>query len=374
MPLTWETTPTAAESIRYAAKDSLLPIDNFIADGEQAQAQREWNKINNVFNSQGDLAGRGRANPDGSPIPRKDPRGSLISTGECEPRRKSALGRSIIEEIKPGMIDFAGLARCHDDARNGWYALTIACYVQYLALPGRLQDYRTELRRLTEEYRGAATAKHPGCHKRHAEAIAEWTAAWELFLRFAEGRKAVDSQSAKLYLDRVRDGLFKALPIQSDIQEDADFGDTFRELIRSLLAMKKVALMGMDGSPPPDDIAGACGWEQDQELIRSDEGDNRSHRTYWRQANGATKIGWVDDRMVYLDPNESHAAAERRARDLGRTLGTQRQVTARLADTGRIVFDKTTTGRQRYTKRVSVGKQRLWVLWMPRNELLSREE
>jgi hypothetical protein len=374
MPLTWETTPAAAESIRYSAKDSLLPIDNFIADGEQAQAQREWTKINNVLNSQGDLVGKGRANPDGSPIPRKDPRGSLMSTGECEPRRKSALGRSIIEEVKPGLIDFPGLKRCHDDARDGWYALTIACYAQYLASPGGLEAHRTELRRLTEQYKDIAATRYAGCHKRHAEAIAEWTAAWELFLHFAVERTAITKQCAKLYLDRVRDGLFKALPIQADIQEEADFGDTFRELLRSLLAMKKVVLMGMDGNPPPNDIADACGWEQAQELYRGEQGYDHSIRSFWRQAPGATKVGWVDDRMVYLDPNESHAAVERRARDLGKTLGTPRQVTARLAETGRIVFDKQTTGRQRYTKRVSVGKQRLWLLWMPRNELLSLEE
>jgi len=370
MPLSWESTAASFAWTRHAAKDSLLIVDNFIADGDRAE--REWSKINSVFNSRGDLVGKGRANPDGSMIVRVDPRGSLISTGECEPRRKSALGRSIIEEFKPGSINFPGLTRCHDDARGGWYAVTIACYARYLAVPGRLEAQRAELRRLAEEQQYAAMAKHPGCHKRHAEAVAQWAAAWELFLRFAVESKALAKQVAKSYLGRVREGLFKALPIQAEIQEQADSADIFLELLRSLLATKKVVLVGMDGNPPPDEIAEACGWTRRERFDRGPQGYRGELVSCWEQAPGATRIGWVDDSMVYLDPNESHAAVERRARDLGRSVGNQRQVTARLAETKRIEFD-TQPGRQRYTKRVRVAGHRVWALWVPRNEVLSME-
>jgi hypothetical protein len=369
MPLTWEATPASAESIRHAAKDSLLPIDNFIADGEHSQAQREWKKIDTVFNSQGDLAGKGRANPDASPIPRKDPRGSLISTGEQEPKRKSALGRSIIEEVKPGSIDFPGLQRCHVDAGEGWYAVTIACYAQYLAFPARLETRRAELRRLAEGYRDAATAKHPGCHKRHAEAIAEWAAALELFLNFAVESSAIAKETARSCLNRVRDGLFKLLPIQAEIQEEADAGDTFLEMLRSSLVTNKVFLVGMDGNDPPENIAKACGWKQALRLDRGEHNYGAREVPYWETAPGASKIGWVDDDYVYLDPVASHAAAARRAIELGRSFGTERQVKARLAETGRIVFDK--EEKRRLTKRVSVEGQRLRLLCVHRKELIS---
>ena len=189
MPLSWQSTQAGLERLRHVAKDSLLVIDNLIADGEQAH--RDLAKADSVINSQGDLSGKARMKADGSPAPRLDPRGCIISTGECEPRRKSSAGRSIICEFKPGMIDFEGLKRCHDDARASWYALTIACYARYLAVPGRLEAERTELRRLAQEHQAAAMKHHQGCHLRHAEAVAEWTAGLQLFLRFAVEHKAI---------------------------------------------------------------------------------------------------------------------------------------------------------------------------------------
>ena len=117
MPLSWQSTQAGLERLRYIAKDSLLVVDNLIADGDQAH--RDLAKADSVINSQGDLAGKARMRADGSPAPRLDPRGCLISTGECEPRRRSSVGRSLILETKPDLINFDGLKQCHDDARYG---------------------------------------------------------------------------------------------------------------------------------------------------------------------------------------------------------------------------------------------------------------
>ena len=139
-----------------------MVVDNLIADGDQAH--KDLAKADSVINSQGDLAGKARMRSDGSPAPRLDPRGSLISTGECEPRRRSSVGRSLILETRPGLINLDGLIQCHNDARAGYYALTIATYAKYLAAPGRLESQRAELRRLSDEHRDAALNFHQGCH------------------------------------------------------------------------------------------------------------------------------------------------------------------------------------------------------------------
>ena len=81
MPLSWQSTQAGLERVRNVAKDSLLIIDNLIADGEQAH--RDLAKADSVINSQGDLAGKARMRADGTSAPRLDPRGSIISTGEC---------------------------------------------------------------------------------------------------------------------------------------------------------------------------------------------------------------------------------------------------------------------------------------------------
>jgi hypothetical protein len=79
--------------------------------------------------------------------------------------------------------------------------------------------------------------------------------------------------------------------------------------------------------------------------------------------------------MVYLDPNTSHAAVERLARELGRVVGTQRQVQARLAEKGRIKFEEQNDGTRRYfTKKILVEGTRRRCIWMPRKELVDGQE
>ncbi len=361
MPLSWQSTQAGLERLRHVAKDSLLVIDNLIADGEQAH--RDLAKADSVINSQGDLSGKARMKADGSPAPRLDPRGCIISTGECEPRRKSSAGRSIICEFKPGMIDFEGLTRCHDDARASWYALTIACYAQYLAVPGRLEAQRTELRRLAQEHQAAAMKHHQRCHLRHAEAVAEWTAGLQLFLRFAVEHKAIGKLDGEIFLNRVREQLFRTLPMQADIQDEADSGELFLDLIRALLGAKRAVLSNLDGVAP-DSEAAQCGWQR-VDVSAYGSGGNSTVRS-WELPSGAVRIGWIDGGMVYLDPTASYAAVERMARETGQVVGTKRQVCARLAETGRIKTDPPVGDeRRRFTKRVTVEKHLHNALWMP---------
>jgi hypothetical protein len=363
MPLSWSSTAAGLERLRHVAKDTLLVIDNLIADGDQAS--RDLYKADWVFNSQGDLMGKGRMQADGSSRPRLDPRGCVISTGECEPRRKSSAGRSIIVEFRPGLINLEGLKKCHDEARDGWHAMTIACYARYLAAPGRLGVHRTELRRLASIHQVAAMTSCPGCHPRHAEAVADWTAGWELFLRFAVEAGALAKEKSDAYFLRVRDRLFGTLSTQAEIQEEGDPGEIFVELLKSLLASKRVVLSGMDGRTPPSEIAAACGWIREESSLR-----DGTLVPVWEQPHGSAMIGWIDDGCVYLDKNTSHAAVERLARELGRVVGTQRQVLARLAETSRIKVEPQKEGeRRRFTCRVQAEGIRRRCVCMPREEL-----
>jgi hypothetical protein len=362
MPLSWSATAAGMERNRYVVGDMVLPIDNLIADGEQSHKDL-W-KADWVFNSQGDLTGKGRMRADGSTAPRLDPRSCVISTGEVEPRRRSAAGRSVIVEFRPGLIELANLVRCHDDARAGWYAQAMACYVKHLAYGGRLAAARARLRVLTAQYQTEVMAACQGCHPRHAEAIGEWIGAWELFVRFAVAEGALAQDAADACFVQAKAGLIGTLAAQASIQEEGDPGETFLELLKSLLATKRVVLRRTDGSRPGLEIAGACGWEERES----------QHGRIWEPRPGSTEIGWIDDRWVYLDPNAAHMAVERMARELGRMLGSQRQVQARLAETGRLGSvheEKHRDGKRRkFSKHIQVEGSRPRCLWLPREEVL----
>ncbi|MBV8487593.1 MAG: hypothetical protein JO161_04890 [Planctomycetaceae bacterium] len=368
MPCTWQSTQAGLERIRHVAKDSLVIVDNLIADGEHAH--RELAKADSVINSQGDLAGKARMQADGSQAPRMDPRGTMISTGECEPRRRSAVGRSIIIEFKPKMIDFNGLDRCHADARAGSYAQTVACYADHLARGDNLREQRDELQRLAREYQAKAKAACPGCHPRHAEAVAEWTAGLQLFLRFAVKQHAVTKQTSDLFLKRVREELFLVLPMQAEIQEEADVGEVYMDVIRASLASKRAVLVGIDGLAPGSEIAAACGWQRTEVSQRGGETIPQ-----WNTAHGATIIGWIDGGHVYLNPAAAYSAAKRLASDQGESLGSKRQVHSLLAEKGQIEVPRQTPGtRRRFTQRIWAEKRQVDVLKIPHGLLFSGEE
>ena len=88
----------------------------------------------------------------------------------------------------------------------------------------------------------------PRCHPRHSEGIAEWTAAVQLFLRFAVEQKALLEVQAEFYVNRIRDRFIETLGIQADIQDEADPGDIYIELIRSLLRAE-TRCAGQHGRP-----------------------------------------------------------------------------------------------------------------------------
>jgi hypothetical protein len=363
MPGRWQATVHGLERLQYEAANVVLPIDNLVADG--SEAARELYKADTVFNRQGDLAGRQRMRPDGTLAPTLDPRATVISTGEIDPRRRSALGRSLVVEFEPKKIADSTLDSCHDAARAGHYAATTARYIQHLAAPGRLDAQRGELRRLTVDEQAAARKQAPDCHPRQAEAVAELIAAWRLFLDFAVDRGVLARDRADRYVATVRDELFGLLAAQAGIQHESDPGELFVELVKSLLGSKRAVLSLMDGTRPADDIAGSCGW--DRVLIST---QNHAY-TDWQPASGAARIGWVDDTHVYLDPVVAHAAAERLARETHQVLGTQRQILSRLAETGRLVLDPQTQGtRRRFTRRAVIEKSRRWVIQTLRDEVL----
>jgi hypothetical protein len=359
MPGSWKASAYGLEIIQHAAGDVILPIDNLV--GEGSNAEREQYKANLVFNAQGDLTGRQRMRSDSTSAPRLDPRGTVISTGEIDPRLRSALARALVVEFKPGMIPLERIDQCHKAAGEGHYAQTIACYVKHLAAKGNLERQRKALRKLAGRYQAEALKHCADCHDRQAEAVGELVAAWSLFLDFAVGQGALTRERADNYVREVRGKLFDLLTVQAAIQHEADAGELFLELVRSLLASKRAVLSGTDGKPPSSTLAGACGWEQVMVANVTD----------WRPAQGAVRIGWIHGIHVYLDPASAFAAAERLARETHQTIGTQRQVMARLAETGRITPEAETPGRRRqFTRRETIDGTRKRVLDVAHDEIL----
>ncbi|MBV8316978.1 MAG: DUF927 domain-containing protein, partial [Planctomycetaceae bacterium] len=200
--VTWGATPNALQRHAYDCRDSLLVIDELTGETAVETATE-------FFQCQGNLKARARMTRDLRIAPSLDPRGTVLSTGEADPSRRSALGRMLTVRFTRETVDVATLSRCQQDAAAGRYARAMAAYIRWLAAPGRLAATRAELRRLVDQIAGEVRADpaNRDVHPRHPAAVAELVAAYALFLRFAGEAGGVPQRTADASLATVRGSL-----------------------------------------------------------------------------------------------------------------------------------------------------------------------
>jgi hypothetical protein len=197
--VTWGATPNALQRHAYDCRDSLLVIDELTGETAVETATE-------FFQCQGNLKARARMTRDLRIAPGLDPRGTVLSTGEADPGRRSALGRMLTVRFTRDTVDVALLSRCQRDAAAGFYARAMAAYIRWLAEPGRLAATRAELRRLVDRIAGEIRGDpaNRNVHPRHPAAVAELVAAYALFLRIPPNSRRVgyvDLKERVVHLD-----------------------------------------------------------------------------------------------------------------------------------------------------------------------------
>jgi hypothetical protein len=299
----WSSTANATESLSFAAKDMVLVVDDFAPGGSQSDVARVHREADRLFRNAGNHSGRQRLRSDGTMRVEKPPRSLLIATGEDIPRGHSVRGRLGIIEISKGNITSENLARCQRDAADGQYAKTMSGYIQWLA--PRIEDIRNglgnEVRALREKYHDEEQhARTPGIR-------ADLAIGWKYFLRFALDVGAISEQEAKDYQERADVGLKVMAQAQAAHQQAAEPVNQFLTLIRSAINAGRVHVASLAGTYPPEN-QGAWGWRKED----TNEGP------IWK-AQGR-RIGWVDGDDLYLDPENSHAEAQKLAGDQGESI------------------------------------------------------
>src|SRR5436190_21137522 len=71
LPASWSSTGNALEGIAFAAKDSLLTVDDSVPQGSANEAQRFHREADRLLRAQGNRSGRGRMRSDGNLRPSK---------------------------------------------------------------------------------------------------------------------------------------------------------------------------------------------------------------------------------------------------------------------------------------------------------------
>jgi len=351
-PASWAATAAQIEFLQHITKDSLLLLDNFIADG--AKADQEQTKAATVLNNQGDGRGRSRMRPDMTPMPELPPRGGVLSTGEDCVQRRSAQGRSLIVKFTPegeagqgGSIDLGTLTALQAEAARGLYAQAMAAYVRHVA-----RDRAATLERLnalTAEYKAKAKAAGVQGHARTPGILADLAAGFRLFAEWAVKVNAIDDAAKESLAETHWSWLSSLADDQQEQQDESDDARRFIDLIISALGSGRAYLADAKGKPP-EGWAAACGWTWYQSGI---------DRGCWVIDNhNSVRIGWLDDGRVYLDANEAARLTQAFAAQQNKPLSNPDTVVARLAEKGWLAVEQT-GGKTRYkTRKTLEGARR----------------
>jgi hypothetical protein len=331
LPGSWSSTANALEGLAFAAKDTLLVVDDYAPRGAAGDRQRLEKEADRLLRAQGNRAGRQRMRADGTLRPDRPPRGLILSTGEDVPGGQSLRGRMFTLEVGPSDVPLPRLTP-HQRAAAGLYAQALAGFIRWLApryseLCRRLPAERAALR--DRALKGAGSPRTPGI-------MADLALGLNCFLDFARevGNLA---EPGRLALERrAWAALRVAAAAQAEHVQAAEPATHFLRLLAAALASGRAHIAGPSGNAPMGESA--WGWR------REDTRDGPAWRPQGR------RVGWLEGEQLYLEPESAYAEAQRLAGEQGEALPVSpRTLWRRLRERGLLAsWDET---RQRCTVR-----------------------
>ncbi len=354
LPCSWSSTANSLEGIAFAAKDSLLAVDDFAPAGNTNQAQAAHRDADRLIRAQGNHSGRQRMRADGTVRPTKPPRGLIISTGEDVPRGHSIAARMLIVKLSPGDIVLDRLNDSQCAASEGHYAASMAGFLRWLA--PQFDEIQEELR---EDYpRLRESMRLEGVHPRTPGIAAHLFAGIRCFLNFAVDAECLTRSEADALEQRCLNALREAISEQRDTQATTAPEQQFLTLIASVLATGKGHLVPV-GNRRPEYIR-HYGWHP----------DSSAHYGYGLVPRG-DMIGYVHDDNIYLNPEAAFAAAQRLAREGGEAIPIgQRTLVQRLYEAGMLI---TEDSQETHLHRLMVDGSRIRALRLRSGALAIQE-
>lgn len=347
LPGSWSSTGNALEGLAFAAKDALVVVDDFAPAGTSADVQRMNRDAERFLRAQGNNSGRLRMTSDARLRAERPPRGLTLSTGEDTPRGQSIRARLVVVELDRGDIPAGALSEYQRDAAAGHYAHALAGFVAHVAprygqVLDRLAAERTELR----DRFGAA-----GGHARTPAAAADLALGLRHLLAFAASVGAV-TRPERDDLWRRGTAAFQCLTgEQADHIAAADPVDLFLRLVRAAVSSGRAHVAGLTGDAPGE---GPEAWGWRSRVL----GTGEHERVEW-QPQGH-RVGWLDDGLVFLEPDGVYAEAQRLAGEQGQSVPlAPRTLHRRLNERGLLARVEESAGKVRFcVRRVLEGHRR----------------
>ena len=225
----------------------------------------------------------------------RPPRALVLATGEEVPRGHSLRARLLIVELKPEEVDQSALNRCQRAGQDGRLASAMGGYLRWIA--GRYEELRGHLHERVRQLRGRSHGDSSLVHARLPVTIAELQSGLEIWLQFAVDVGAI-SNAEQVHLERrIQKALDKLARSQVAHHHSSDPALRFLNLLQVALAGGQAHVVDRLGRMP--DSPGRWGWRRNQ------------NGQEW--ATSGTRIGWVKESNLFLDPAASYQVAQQMA-------------------------------------------------------------
>jgi hypothetical protein len=374
LPGNWSSTANQIERLLYVFKDAVCEIDDFKPLGNATKVQQKHNDADRVLRNHANKQGRGRLKQNSDFAVTYYSRAFPSSSGEDIPIGESLRGRMVIREIQKNDVDISWLTEAQEQASNGVFVKVMSAFLKWLAPQIDTLKESDALRILRDEKREEYREKMQGegAHDRTPEALADLYIGFFTFMRFVREFRVIDDSRANELTEICEETLLRIGIDQAPYIRSEEPTTQFLGLISALLSSGRAHLCDLKTNYVPNDpyAPRLLGWMQGREQTQTnDEGYVTNVAQMWI-AKGPC-IGWIDETMVYLEPNAAYVEAQKMARDQGASIPfTQTILYDRMKQRGIIEGDPEDyhTGKQK-----KIGGKNKRVLWIAPNRILGEE-
>ena len=295
LPGNWTSTANMLEKMAFWLKDVIFVIDDFLPAHSHLATAELHQKAERLIRGQGNQAGRGRMNADGSLRPTYSPRGLMVMTGEDVPSGLSLNARLLVIDVRREEVDTGILTELQSKAASGLFAASMFYFVQWLA--PQVDDLRIFLRKRKDELRDEAIAVAKS-HSRTPDLIANLILGLELFLTFGIDGETIAEDDARKLRDQAWNLLLAADATQGEMQTESDPVERFLSLLKGAFMSGAAHLESIAGGEPT--MSNLWGWQETE----AKQGAGKTSKPLGKM------IGWTDSFNLYLLPDPMWEAVQ----------------------------------------------------------------
>jgi hypothetical protein len=310
-PASWFDSDNAISDLQFMLKDAPLGIDDFNPRGSRSDVARMHGRANRVLRGQANRQGRQRMRRDATLTGKRNPRGSVLWTGESLVQGLSLQMRTITMTLRHGMVDKTILTRCQQDADAGLYAAAMAAFIQWQA--GRYEILQARWRDEVPVLRDQVA----GPFRRTTTIIADLLWGWKIALEFMVEQAGFTPDEQRQLWERACAAYRTVGSDQIEVLKESEPAERSLAMLSAAVASGKAHLTDLDTNRQPDQAI-IYGWRLHESESEDDDG-RRFTRTEWREHGD--HVGYVDAAgEIYLEPATAYAAVVRLAEAEGNAL------------------------------------------------------